>query len=331
MAYLGQSGPGVAVDMANRQFPLPPPVIRAPTNQYIQAPPPLSLGRATPALPMRRPNAAPLVSGQQVQPVAAPVNSQNTEYQGLLDKYNTQIAKVGGQPAAQVPLPVQPAPMIPAMQQYQEDSRHTAGLENLAEMSRTGGYSEQDKSDLRARGLSPIRAAYANMRRNMDANRSASGGYSPNFNAAGSRMAREQGALLGDQISNVNAGIAQNVASNRVGLAPQLASATGQVTGAKNAIEGSNVGALNRAGEFNTGMDLNYDQLAAQIGQNNIGNQVTQNNEIAQLLSGQGNLYGTTPARAALFGSQALQQSGQQAQQGQALMDAWLRANSGRA
>jgi hypothetical protein len=80
-----------------------------------------------------------------------------------------------------------------------------AGME---EFSKTGGYSGQDINDMRARGMAPIRAAYANAERNVGQQRSLQGGYSPNAIAAQVKMAREQGQGMADAATNVNAGIA---------------------------------------------------------------------------------------------------------------------------
>jgi hypothetical protein len=271
------------------------------------------------------PNSAPINAQSTTAPITGAYNQQ-PEYDRLMSQYDSLINKVGGAPS-QVPLPARPQNITPERTSYTEDPRNTAALSNMSELAASGGYSAEDKSELRARGISPIRSVYANAQRNADRGRSISGGYSPNAGASSARMAREQAQLVGDQVSNVNAGIAQNVASNRVGLAPQLNAATSHVTDAQNAINTNNAAAGNRASEVNASNQIGHSGLLAQIQQGNIGNTLNQQQMAGSLLSGAGNLYGTTPGRASLFGNQALQQNAQQQNQGQALIDAFLRAS----
>ena len=141
-------------------------------------------------------------------------------------------------------------PVDPTLQEYNRDPDVAASIANLRGLAETGGYSDQDKSDLRARGISPIRSVYANAARNMDRQRTIQGGYSPNYNAASAKMTRELSDLVSGATQNVNAGIAQNVASNRLSAAPQFAQAAGRESDVQKGIEASNVGAKNRAAEL---------------------------------------------------------------------------------
>src|SRR5262245_38955208 len=79
----------------------------------------------------------------------------------------------------------------------------------FTEFSQTGGYSPQDIANMRARGVSPIRAAYANAEREVARQRSLQGGYSPNAVATLAKMAREQGQSAADATQNVEAGLAE--------------------------------------------------------------------------------------------------------------------------
>ena len=87
-----------------------------------------------------------------------------------------------------------------------------SGYQNFAN---TGGFSPMDKSNMRARGNSPIRAAYSNAERNIERNR-AMGGTSAGSNALMSRMAREQGQSASDATTNTEAGIAQMVQQGKL-------------------------------------------------------------------------------------------------------------------
>lgn len=101
-------------------------------------------------------------------------------------------------------------------------------MQNLGELASTGGYSEADKANLRERGISPIRSIYAGANRDVDRQKAIQGGYSPNYGAVKTKLARDLSSQIGDQVTNVNAGIAQNVAQNRVGLAGTYANAAMQ-------------------------------------------------------------------------------------------------------
>lgn len=139
----------------------------------------------------------------------------------------------------------------PGQSQYSQSGDVTRSLANLSGLSDTGGYSEQDKSDLRARGVSPIRSIYSSAQQGLDRQRSLQNGYSPNYTAAASKMTRELSDQVSGGIQNVNAGIAQNVASNKLSAAPQYAAASAQANAARTANDQFNTNAINEAGRFN--------------------------------------------------------------------------------
>lgn len=112
---------------------------------------------------------------------------------------------------------------------YTPSADVTSSVQNLGELSRTGGYDAQAIADLRARGISPIRAIYANANRDINRKASLAGSSAANLGALKARMAREQSAGISDQVSNINAQIAQNVAQNRLQASPAYASAAGAV------------------------------------------------------------------------------------------------------
>lgn len=100
----------------------------------------------------------------------------------------------------------------------------SAPMQNFGELAATGGYSEADKQNIRERDVSPIRSIYASANRDVDRQKAIQGGYSPNYGAVKAKMARDLSQTIGDRVTATNAGIAQNVAQNRVGLAPSFAS-----------------------------------------------------------------------------------------------------------
>lgn len=148
-------------------------------------------------------------------------------------------------------------------------------------LSETGGYSADDMANLRSRGTSPVRAAYANAGREVSRQRSLQGGYSPNATATLAKMAREQGQSAADAMTNVEAGIVEG--RNR-GQQAGMAGMTGIGT--------QRLGAQLDAGKFNAQMQFNE---GAQ----------NQNNRL-NALQGMTSLYGTSPGMASTFGNQAL-------------------------
>lgn len=150
-----------------------------------------------------------------------------------------------------MPGTITPERMTAELSQYKQSPDSIAAIANLKELAGSGGYSDQGIADLRARGISPIRAVYANAQRNVDRQRSLQGGFSPNYNAVTSKMAREMSDQIANQTTNVNAGIAQNVASNRLQIAPSYNAAAAGQSDLANQMGQHNVDAQNAAGQFN--------------------------------------------------------------------------------
>lgn len=232
---------------------------------------------------------------------AASIDQSASDYDEIMQRYRDFLAKpedarIGGLAAQYQNIANR------ADKPYTRGPDVAASMRNLGELSRTGGYSEQGIQDLRARGISPIRSVYANAQQNLDRNKSLSGGYSPNYAAATSKMARELSETISGQTSNVNAGIAQNVASNRLSASPQYASNAMRETEIMNqhnqARNGAQMGALGALGN-----------LYGQHG-----------NQQLEAIGGMRQTYGTTPANPALYGQQAatargLEQNDQQLNQ----------------
>jgi len=187
--------------------------------------------------------------------------------------------------------------------------------EGFTEFSKTGGYSPQDIANMRARGVSPIRAAYANAEREIGRQRSMQGGYSPNAIALQGRMAREQGQSAADATTNVEAGLAE--ARNR----GRLSGLTGM-----SGIEGQRLDADVDLTKFNAGQRTNAqvntfasaDRAAAAnrssaesaAGRRMAASGASTRNQM-DALSGMRSLYGTTPGMSEMFGNQAIQAVGQ--------------------
>lgn len=145
------------------------------------------------------------------------------------------------------------------------------GYQNFAN---TGGYSDQDISNIRARSTAPMRATYANAMADVDRQKKLQGGYAPNAIAAKAKMARELSYGLADASTNAEAAIADSIRQGKL-------SGLGGMTNIDNAL-------------------LNNETQRLGLG----------NSMFGQL----GNLYGTAPGMAQMYGNQMLNSSGQQLQ-----------------
>jgi hypothetical protein len=205
----------------------------------------------------------------------------------------------------------------PFLGSYNDPFKSYAGF---TEFSNTGGYSPEDIANMRARGISPIRASYANAEREIGRQRSLQGGYSPNAIALQGRMAREQGQLTADATQNVEAGLAE--ARNK----GRLAGLTGM-----SGIEGQRLGADIDLTKFNAGQRTNAQantfasadranaanrsSAESAAGRRSAASAATVGNQL-DALGGMRSLYGTTPGMSNMFGNQAIQTVGQGANYG---------------
>jgi hypothetical protein len=200
----------------------------------------------------------------------------------------------------------------PFIAEYKDPFNSYAGF---TEFSQTGGYSADDIANMRARGVSPIRAAYANAEREVGRQRSLQGGYSPNAIATQARMAREQGQAAADATTNVEAGLAE--ARNR----GKLAGLTGM-----SGIEGQRLSADVDLAKYNSdaryraqvdtiqsaerAANANRSSAESRAGRSAAASAASTRNQM-DALAGMRSLYGTTPGMSNMFGNQAIQTVGQ--------------------
>jgi hypothetical protein len=182
----------------------------------------------------------------------------------------------------------------PSKISYTDPFKSYGGYE---EFSKTGGYSTDDIANMRSRGTSPIRAAYANAGREVNRQRALQGGYAPNAFASQVKMAREQGQATADAQQNVEAGLAE--ARNKGRLAG---------LGGMYGVEGQRLGADLEVGKFNAMAEMNAAQSNA--GAANAARAQGKANQLGAL-SGMTSLYGTTPGMSGKFGDQLLGAVGQ--------------------
>lgn len=178
----------------------------------------------------------------------------------------------------------------PSYMGYTDPFKSYTGFE---EFSKTGGYSRDDIANMRARGVSPIRASYANAEREIGRQRSLQGGYSPNAVATRAKMAREQGQLGADAVQNVEAGLAE--ARNK-----------GRLSGLEgmSGIEKERLAADLDVSRFNASANMSSAASGSAAAEASRADQL-------RALGGAANLYGTTPGMSQTFGNQLLQGVGQ--------------------
>lgn len=215
-------------------------------------------------------------------------------------------------------------PMRAEQTQYNKSPDTTSALASLQELTQTGGLTSGDQQNLRARGVSPIRAQYATAQRDMDRQRSLQGGNSPNYGAVTSKMARDQSSLIADQMDKVNANIAEMVQSGKLSAAPNYASAAQAESSLAHGIASENTANRQDANKFNAGGMFDAARFnagsrddankfnssgASDTSRFNAGaNNDTRNNRNSTRLgatTGMTSLYGTTPALSNLYGDQA--------------------------
>lgn len=203
---------------------------------------------------------------------------------------------------------MQYSPLTPQRITPQTSPEATRALGMASEFARTGGFSGKDISNIRERGISPIRSVYANAMRNIDRQRRLSGGYSPNYNAVTAKMARELSSTLADKTTDVNAQLAQMIAGNKASGISAYLPAASRERDILNQIESENVGAFNRASEMNREQEM-------RVAEFNRMQQAQEQERQQRALQGMQSLYGTTPALASTFGNQALQSNAQRMEQ----------------
>lgn len=265
---LGASG-GMATNRFRDAFrPKPDMNLSSPENAYASA------------IPTQAGNYDEIMQGYRNQ-----LNGGGSEYNSLMGNFNDAIGKYKNGPEEM---------------QYNEAPEMGTAFKQLKELSETGGLNQQEQADLRARGVSPIRAVYANMNRNMDRQRALGGGYSPNYNASAARMARESSESIAGATQNVNAKIAEMVQQGKLKAAPEYAN----LANSKNTLS-NNIGVQNIQNKTN--WMGNYGDLLGKAG----GMVTAKNNNTSDALKGMTSLYGTTPALVNTFGNQVSDRSQQ--------------------
>jgi len=277
----------------------------------------------------------------------AAANTQASDYDNIMKGYrdivnssnrNSAVPTISPTSMSFTPMNNNSTSIIPQLANYGQSNDVTSSLSKLSDLATTGGYDAAGIADLRARGIAPTRSIYANAQQNVERQRALGGGYSPNFNAVQAQLARDESNQIGDINTNVNAGIAQNVASNRLSAAPAYASASANANAAQTESDRHNADIINQINQFNVQNRVNNDRYNAEginranefnasgvnraneLNQNaTLEGQRLRNNTNLAATQGQASLYGTTPALTNTFGNQVIQAA--QTDQGQQQLD----------
>lgn len=227
------------------------------------------------------------------------VTTQAKDYDTLTGGYQQLFNKAMGDlnnPANRLTAPA--GGYTPAQFNYAPTGEYEAARQMQENLAATGGLTGADQQNLRERGISPIRAVYANANRDIDRQRVLQGGFSPNYTASKAKLSRDLSQSIADQATNVNAQIAQMIQQGKLSATPQLLDATQHESDVRNQYGRMNTDAENAAKQFNLELPLKYAQA-------NASNLSAPYQAAMAALNGQTNLYGTTPALSRLFGDQA--------------------------
>lgn len=239
----------------------------------------------------------------------AAVNQQGGDYDKINSEYDQLIKSSSENPQQRLNY----TPIAPNSKTYEPSSGLQSALAQFQSVANTGGYSPGDIGNIRARSVSPIRAIYANAQRGLARQKNLQGGYSPNYGAASTKLARELSDTLGTANTNVEATIAEMVNKNKMAALPGIANLATTEAGMKASFDANEQARIDRINEQNATLPLQYAQV------NNATGSQAFNNRL-QAIEGKRTLYGTTPALVNTFGNQvanATQLRNQQAQQQQ--------------
>lgn len=252
----------------------------------------------------------------------AAVNQNAEDYDKIMGNYDTLFKQSQSNSATRTPLSY--SPINPQSYEYSNVPQYsqTADLaaldKQLADFSKTGGYSDTDISSMRARGIDPIRSVYAGALNNLRRQKSLQGGYSPNYGALQAKLAREQAGIIGERTSAINADIAEKVNEGKKFAMSSLSPIRQRRDELAHQVELQNAAGVNRANEMNAAERARVEELNRQLlldyERYNSGAASNDISQGLQAVSGAANLYGTTPALANMFGNQVLNSNAQNLQ-----------------
>jgi glycine betaine/choline ABC-type transport system substrate-binding protein len=240
--------------------------------------------------------------GAQYNQYTNATNQANQDYTNLMSAYRNLYSNLGNY----TPIPTAPT-YTPSVTPYTQSPNVTQSLSDLSNLAATGGLSAEDQANLRARGMAPVQATYAQAQQNIDRAKQLGGGYAPNYIAATANLARGQGQAVSDATQAVNAQVAQMVQQGKLSAAPAYASAAGGANALQEQYNAMADQMRNQAMQMNIQNQMQVAEQNAMM-KNLYGLQMPMN-----ILDQMRSLYGTTPAQPALYGGQAMGAASQQA------------------
>jgi hypothetical protein len=147
---------------------------------------------------------------------AARIN-QGYDYNDIMKGYDSILdnSKSGSSTSNNGFVPLSPTITKYMPVAYSRSAELNNAMAGLNDYASNGGYSASDISDIRERGLSPLRSVYSNAQDNIRRKNVLAGGTASNFGAVNAKMARELGYQLSDQSTKINANIADMLAKNK--------------------------------------------------------------------------------------------------------------------
>lgn len=176
---------------------------------------------------------------------------------------------------------------------YSRSPELASALSGYQDFANTGGFSGNDIANMRARGISPIRAMYANAQNEIARQTNLQGGYSPNKGALLAKMAMSKNQQIADQVTDVEARLAEMRQQGRLAGLSGLGNLSVQDIGFGQQAQLANQAAGLSAAGLNA---ANYDH-----------------NRLAAI-QGQANLFGQAPGMAGMFANNLLNSNNQWAQ-----------------
>lgn len=180
---------------------------------------------------------------------------------------------------------------------YSRTPEFNEGLGYYRDFAKTGGLSGDDRYNLQARGISPIRSVYSNIENELTRQKALNGGYAPGLGAASVRLAREGSQQIADRVNDVNAQIAQMVQQGKMFGTQGFGNMSQRDLELMTQTALQNSAAENNARQFNSSSINNVNQF-------NSAGQLQNDANKLNLINGQANMYSATPGLSNTFANQ---------------------------
>ena len=134
-----------------------------------------------------------------------------------------------------------------------EMQNRVRGLGVYDDFANTGGYTEADKGNIKARALAPVGALAESARQELERRRAVQGGYAPGFDAASNRLRRDAARGAVDASLNANLEVKDRVNANKFAGAQGLTTSELGLHGAK--LQGQQLGLAGLGNVYQSDVD----------------------------------------------------------------------------